>query len=57
MRTPCTLPLGPPLDYDVKMPNFSFYGGRNKPGQELSTQFLNLHIFIRNSTLREFAYI
>ena len=42
--------LPSPQDYDVKVPNFSFYGGRNKPGQELST--LAELAYFRNSTLR-----
>ena len=43
--------LPSPQDYDVNVPNFSFYGGRKKPDRS-SRLLLNLHIFLRNWTLR-----
>ena len=39
-------------DYDVKIPGFTFYGGR-----KIFFLFLNLDMVHRNSTPGEFAYI
>ena len=39
-------------DYDVKIPGFTFYGGR-----KIFFLFLNLNMVHRNSTPGEFAYI
>ena len=41
-------------DYNVKMPNFTFYRGST---QATTSLFLNLHMILRNSTLGGFAYI
>ena len=41
-------------DYNEKMPNFTFYRGST---QATTSLFLNLHMFLRNSTLGGFAYI
>ena len=45
-------------DYDVKMPNFTLYRGRKYTSDdEFFSLFLNLDMFLRNSTLGRFAYI
>ena len=46
-------------DYNVKMPNCSFYGGRKlvTSDDEIFLLFMNLHMVLRNSTPAEFAYI
>ena len=41
-------------DYDVKMPNFAFYGGRSK--DEILFLFLSLNMVPWNSALGGFAY-
>ena len=44
-------------DYDVKMPNFTFYGGRTPNHNDFFFLFLNLDVVLRNSTPEEFANI
>ena len=45
-------------DYDVKMPNFMFYGGRIKTSAyEFLFLSLNLSAVFKNSSRRKFAYI
>ena len=46
-------------DYNVKMPNCTFYGGRKlvTSDDEVFLLFMNLHVVLRNSTPAEFAYI
>ena len=46
-------------DYNVKMPNCTFYGGRKlvTSDDEIFLLFMNLHMVLRNSTPAEFAYI
>ena len=57
IRLVCTF-LYPFLhDYDVKMPNFAFYGVRLTNNDEMLFPFLNLDMVPRNSTPRGFAYI
>ena len=43
-------------DYDVKLPNFTFSGGRIRPRRNFII-FLNLNMVLRNSTPGGFAYI
>ena len=43
-------------DYDVKLPNFTFSGGRIRPRRNFII-FLNLNVVLRNSTPGGFAYI
>ena len=49
-----SLPFVP--DYDVKLPNFTFSGGRIRPRRNFII-FLNLNMVLRNSTPGGFAYI
>ena len=45
-------------NYDVKMPIFTFYGGRKQKTTEVSfSVFINLDIVLSNSTPGELAYI
>ena len=46
-------------DYNVKMPNCTFYGGRKlvTSDDEIFLLFVNLHMVLRNSTPAEFTYI
>ena len=44
-------------DYDVKMRNFTFYGGREQGTAKFFFPFLNMDIVLRNSTPEEFACI
>ena len=45
-------------DYDVKIPNFTFCGGREQALTNFSVFFfLNLDMVVRNSALEEFACI
>ena len=44
-------------DYDEKMPNFTFYGGRKQATMKFSFPFWTWIWFLRNSTPGEFAYI
>ena len=55
----CTFHLPSLHDYNVKMPNCSFYGGRKlvTSDDEVFLLFMNLHVVLRNSTPAEFAYI
>ena len=45
------------FDYDVKIPNVTFYREYNQVNDEILFPFLNLNMVLRNSTPREFAYI
>ena len=45
------------FDYDVKIPNVTFYREYNQVNDEILFSFLNLNLVLRNSTPREFAYI
>ena len=42
-------------DYDVKMPNFTLYGGRKQATTNFSFLFLNLGAVLKKSTLKKFA--
>ena len=42
-------------DYDVKMPNFTLYGGRKQATTNFSCLFLNLGAVLKKSTLKKFA--
>ena len=55
----CTFHLPSLHDYNVKMPNCTFYGGRKlvTSDDEIFLLFMNLHMVLRNSTPAEFAYI
>ena len=44
-------------DFEVKLPNFTFYGGHHTGDVELSFLFLNLEMALRSSTTEEFAYV
>ena len=44
-------------DYDVKMPNFTLYGGRKQATSNFSFSFLNLGAVPKKSTLTKFAQI
>ena len=45
-------------DYDVKMPNFTWYRGKKHiSDDQIFSLFLNLDMVLRNSTLGRFAYI
>ena len=44
-------------DFEVKLPNFRFYGGRQTGDVELSFLFLTLEMALRSSTTGEFAYV
>ena len=44
-------------DYDEKMPNFTFYGGRKQATMKFSFSFWTRIWFFRNLTPEEFAYI
>ena len=44
-------------DYDVKMPSFTFYGGRKTSDDKLFFLFLNLNAVPKKSTLGKLAYI
>ena len=44
-------------DYDEKMPNFTFYGGRKQATTKYYFLFLNLDAVVRNSASGEFTYI
>ena len=43
-------------DYDEKMPNFTFYGGRKQATTKYYFLFLNLAVVVRNSASGEFTY-
>ena len=45
------------FDYDVKLPNFMFYGGSKQATDEILLLFLNLDLVPWNSTPGGFAYI
>ena len=48
----------PPMhDFEVKLPNFTFYGGRQTGDVELSFLFLTLEMALRSSTTEEFSYV
>ena len=55
----CTFHLPSLHDYNVKMPNCTFYGGRKlvTSDDEIFLLFMNLHMVLRNLTPAEFAYI
>ena len=54
----CTLFSLPSLhDYDVKIPNFTFHGGRKQPTPKIVFLFLNLNMVGTNSAQKEFACI
>ena len=44
-------------DYDVKIPNFMFYGGRKQATTKCSFFFLNVSSVLKKSTPGKFAYI
>ena len=44
-------------DYDLKMPNFAFYGGRKQTTTKFNFSFSNLDMFLRNSTPGGLAFI
>ena len=44
-------------DYDVKMPSFTFYGGRKTSDDKLFFLFLNLSVVPKKSTPVKLAYI
>ena len=44
-------------DFEVKLPNFTFYGGRQTGDVKLSFLFLTLEMALRSSTTGEFAYV
>ena len=44
-------------DYDVKMLNFTFYGGRKQGDDEIFFLFLNLSAVPKKSSPGKFAYI
>ena len=45
------------FDYDVKLPNFMFYGGSKQATTKFYILLLNLDLVPRNSTPGGFAYI
>ena len=49
--------LPSPHDYDVKMPNFTFYRGRKQETTKFSFSFLTWIRFLGIQLLGEFAYI